>query len=89
MEYPVLSPMDCDLIGLPDPTADTDPALTDYAIWALLERLDRSGDWFSLTIHDWISGTANRPAYLESVLDDLAARRELHWIRPGLDGSLG
>ncbi len=86
-EYPVLSPMDCDLIGLPDPTADTDPALIDYAIWALLERLDRSGDWFSLTIHDWISGTANRLPFLKSALDAMAARAELQWIRPGLDTS--
>lgn len=85
VEYPVLSPMDCDLIGLPDPTADTDPALIDYAIWALVERLDRSADWFSLTIHDWISGTANRLPGLESVLDALAARTQLDWIRPGLD----
>ena len=88
MEYPVLSPMDCDLIGLPDPTADTDPALIDYAEWALLERLDRSGEWFSLTIHDWISATANRLPFLESVLDALAAQGELRWIRPGLDSHL-
>lgn len=75
-------------MGLPDPAGDTDPALVDYAIWALLQRLDRSGDWFSLTIHDWISGTANRLPYLESLLDAVQARRELQWTRPGLDSSL-
>jgi peptidoglycan/xylan/chitin deacetylase (PgdA/CDA1 family) len=85
MELPELSPLDCDLIGLPNPLLDSDPELLAYARWALTERFDRSDEWFSLTIHDWISGTANRHASLELLLDDLERRGGLHWVRPGLD----
>jgi peptidoglycan/xylan/chitin deacetylase (PgdA/CDA1 family) len=85
MELPELSPLDCDLIGLPDPVLDSDPELLAYARWALTERFDRSDEWFSLTIHDWISGTANRLASLGVLLDGLAARSALEWVRPGLD----
>jgi peptidoglycan/xylan/chitin deacetylase (PgdA/CDA1 family) len=85
MELPEMSPLDCDLIGLPDPVLDSDPELLAYARWALTERFDRSGEWFSLTIHDWISGTANRLANLGTLLDELHSRSPLEWVRPGLD----
>ena len=85
MELPELSPLDCDLIGLPNPLLDSDPELLAYARWALTERFDRSDEWFSLTIHDWISGTANRHASLEVLLDELQLRGGLQWVRPGLD----
>jgi peptidoglycan/xylan/chitin deacetylase (PgdA/CDA1 family) len=85
MELPELSPLDCDLIGLPNPDLDSDPELLAYARWALTERFDRSNKWFSLTIHDWISGTANRLANLGTLLDELQSRSALDWVRPGLD----
>jgi peptidoglycan/xylan/chitin deacetylase (PgdA/CDA1 family) len=84
-ELPELSPLDCDLIGLPDPFVDSDPELLAYARWALIERFDRSDKWFSLTIHDWLSGTANRLANLEALLDQLQSRAALEWVRPGFD----
>ena len=85
MELPELSPLDCDLIGLPNPLLDSDPELLAYARWALTERFDRSDEWFSLTIHDWISGTANRHASLALLLDELELRGGVQWVRPGLD----
>ena len=85
VELPELSPMDCDLLGLPDPTVDSDPDLLSYARWALINRFHRSGEWFCLTVHDWISGTGNRLANLEAILHDLGQRTELQWVRPGLE----
>jgi hypothetical protein len=82
IEYPLLSPMDCDLIGLPLPNDPTPPALLAYARWALLERARRTEQLCTFTFHDWIIGTANRLDLLEEVLAALAGSG--HWLLPGL-----
>jgi peptidoglycan/xylan/chitin deacetylase (PgdA/CDA1 family) len=73
LEIPLYSPMDCDLLGLPDPSEPTPQALLDFARFALRSCLP-SRPFAMLTFHDWIIAGGNR---LSLLADLLAALREL------------
>ncbi len=81
-EYPLSAPMDCDLIGLLEPSTPTPTELLDYAAWALSRRLQGPASLVTLTFHDWVSGTANRVGLLDHAL--AAARASgRSWLLPG------
>lgn len=78
LEIPLYSPLDCDLLGFPQPSVATPPQLLDYACFALLETIGRGGPVTMLTFHDWIIAEGDRLALLDRVLSSLEERS----IRP-------
>jgi len=70
LEIPLYSPLDCDLLGLPDPSEPTPQALLDFARFAFLASLAQ-GPVTMLTFHDWIIAGANRLSLLDDVLASL------------------
>lgn len=83
IEYPLYSPLDCDLVGLPKPNSNNDPHFINYATRVLIERYERSDDYFNLNLHDWIIGTGNRLAILDAVLAHIAADPAAGFWLPG------
>ena len=78
LEIPLYAPLDCDLIGFPDPRATTPPDLLEYAQFALRATTDRGGPITMLTFHDWIIAGGNRIGLLDRLLSSLGERS----IRP-------
>jgi hypothetical protein len=72
-EVPVHVPLDCDLIGLPRPDEDTPQQSLDYARAVIRDTVAASSGVTTITFHDWIVASGNRPALLR---DTLAAARE-------------
>ena len=72
-EVPVHVPLDCDLIGLPKPGDDTARESLDYAQAVIREAMAAPAGLTTVTFHDWIVATGNRPALLRATL---AAARE-------------
>jgi glycosyltransferase involved in cell wall biosynthesis/peptidoglycan/xylan/chitin deacetylase (PgdA/CDA1 family) len=72
LEIPVYCPMDCDLLGLPDPAQPSPQTLLDFARFALLAGLSR-GPLAMLSFHDWIITGGNRLSLLEGLLSALPA----------------
>jgi peptidoglycan/xylan/chitin deacetylase (PgdA/CDA1 family) len=75
LEIPLYSPMDCDLLGIPDPAASTPRGLHAYTKAALESSLAQSGRFSMLTFHDWIIAGANRLELLDAMLAFMAAAR--------------
>ncbi len=82
-EYPLSSPLDCDLLGLPKPEDRSGEAFTSYARRVLISAFDRSGDDFNLNCHDWIIGTGDRLRILDDVLTHISARPDARYFLPG------
>jgi peptidoglycan/xylan/chitin deacetylase (PgdA/CDA1 family) len=72
LEIPLYSPMDCDLLGLPDPAASTPIGLLEYAQFALERCLAQPQPLSMLTFHDWIITGGNRLQLLDSLLSFIA-----------------
>lgn len=72
-EVPVYLPLDCDLIGLPQPGEDTPQVTLDYARAVIREAALAPGDLGMITFHDWLVTGGNRLVLLR---DALAAARE-------------
>jgi peptidoglycan/xylan/chitin deacetylase (PgdA/CDA1 family) len=68
LEIPLYSPLDCDLVGLPEPSSCTPQRLLAYARFALEWYLSRPGPVTMVTFHDWIIAGANRLQLLDDVL---------------------
>lgn len=68
LEIPLYTPLDCDLIGFPEPKAPTPPGLLDYAHFALRATMARAAPVTMLTFHDWIIAAGNRIELLDRVL---------------------
>ena len=83
IEYPLTSPLDCDLLGYPRPGAPSGQAELDYAVRVLTGMFDRSGDHFTINLHDWIIGTGRRIEVLDRVLAHVAASPETRFHLPG------
>jgi hypothetical protein len=81
LEVPVYSPLDCDLIGLPQPNEQTDPRFIKYAIKTLLGGLNNDNPIYSLNFHDWIIGTENRIEILDEVLGSISKMPEVSFIQ--------
>ena len=72
-ELPLYSPLDCDLLGLPQPSADTPSHVLAYAARTLVDGATGRGPVYNLNFHDWIAGTGNRLAMLDDVLGRVRA----------------
>jgi hypothetical protein len=83
-EYPLYSPLDCDLLGFPEPDASSGNAGTDYAAVVLTRAFDRSGSYFNLNCHDWIIGTGDRLRVLEQALAHISRQAGVEYWTPGL-----
>ena len=68
IEVPLYAPLDCDLLGLPPPQADTPPELLGYARAVLQAAAVEPGALAMVTFHDWIVGGGNRLVLLDDVL---------------------
>jgi peptidoglycan/xylan/chitin deacetylase (PgdA/CDA1 family) len=74
VEVPVYSPLDCDLIGLPTPEADTSPQALAYASAVVKAAIAGPDPLTMITFHDWIVSGGNRPALLRDALASARAR---------------
>jgi peptidoglycan/xylan/chitin deacetylase (PgdA/CDA1 family) len=77
LEIPVYSPMDCDLIGLPEPASSTPERQLRYAKFALKMCVSSPRPLAMVTFHDWIIATGNRLQLLDAVLSFIK-ERNLH-----------
>jgi len=68
LEIPLYSPLDCDLLKFPAPSASSPEPLLDFARFALESCLTCARDLSLLTFHDWIIAGANRLDLLDEVL---------------------
>src|SRR5262249_50092456 len=68
LEIPLYTPLDCDLLGLPDPASPSSSRLLQFAEFALRTCLSRGAPLTLLTFHDWIISTGNRTALLDALL---------------------
>jgi peptidoglycan/xylan/chitin deacetylase (PgdA/CDA1 family) len=68
VEVPLYAPLDCDLLGLPVPQADTPPELLGYARTVLRAAAVAPGALAMVTFHDWIVAGGNRLVLLDDVL---------------------
>lgn len=87
VEYPLTSPLDCDLFGFPAVNSNSGPDFTTYATQVVGDCYKRSGAYFNINCHDWITGTMDRIEMLDKILADIAADRDARFYRPGLDGA--
>lgn len=87
IEYPLTSPLDCDLLGFPEPQTPSGHQFVAYATRTITDCYDKSGLDFNINCHDWITGTADRSQVLDSVLKHINASGEAIYYRPGLDGA--
>jgi peptidoglycan/xylan/chitin deacetylase (PgdA/CDA1 family) len=78
VEVPLTVPMDCDLLGLPDPQEPTPPELLAYAEFALERCIGAELAPTVLTFHDWIIVGTGRMPLLAGALRSM---RET-WQRP-------
>ena len=88
IEYPLTSPLDCDLLGYPRPDESSSAAELDYAVRVLTALFDRSADHFTVNLHDWIIGTDRRIEVLDRVLAHVTACPSAVFHLPGRDGSI-
>jgi len=86
VEYPLTSPLDCDLLGYPRPAERSPAALLDYAVRVLTAMFDRAAGHFTLSLHDWIIGTHRRIEVLDRVLAHLTAGGGAEFHLPGRPG---
>ena len=87
VEYPLSSPLDCDLVGLPHPDQVSSQSTLDYARLALESCLQSADDTVMLSCHDWIVGSANRLAILEQSLVYVAAHGGSYYLPGRAEGA--
>jgi peptidoglycan/xylan/chitin deacetylase (PgdA/CDA1 family) len=68
LEVPLYAPLDCDLLGLPRPQADTPPDLLGYARAVLRSVATAPGAMAMATFHHWIVSGGNRLVLLDDAL---------------------
>lgn len=71
LELPLYSPLDCDLIGFPDPRSPTEEGLLNFAQFALARRLSAATPLRMLIFHDWIVSTGNWLRLLDGALSQI------------------
>jgi peptidoglycan/xylan/chitin deacetylase (PgdA/CDA1 family) len=72
-EVPIHVPLDCDLVGLPQPSEDTPQETLDYARAVVRAGATAPGGLTTITFHDWLVTGGNRIVLLREAL---AAARE-------------
>ncbi|HVZ10876.1 MAG TPA: glycosyltransferase [Candidatus Paceibacterota bacterium] len=80
IEVPLSSPLDCDLLGLPDPSQMTSKKVSKYTVRCLVRGVNRPGSHYMLTFHDWIITSANRIEILSEVLKQLDRERNTSFV---------
>lgn len=83
VEHPLVSPLDCDLVGFPRPTQPSGQALTNFARQTMISDFDRADAYFNLNVHDWIIGTSDRLQILDDVLAHIRQDASVQFILPG------
>jgi peptidoglycan/xylan/chitin deacetylase (PgdA/CDA1 family) len=63
-DIPLTSSMDGELLGLLSPRQQSPPDVLDHCQRAWLSQARRHRSCFTLNVHDWLTGTANRPELL-------------------------
>jgi peptidoglycan/xylan/chitin deacetylase (PgdA/CDA1 family) len=83
VEYPLTSPLDCDLLGYPTPDTASSEILLDYMVRVLTSIFDRPAVHFTLNLHDWIIGSGRRIEVLDRVLAHVRASPDAEFHLPG------
>ena len=82
IDFPLYSPLDCDLFGYPFPFEESDEITMNYAFKCLVKNFQISKNFFNLNFHDWIIGTANRYELLDKILNYLSNQESIIIILP-------
>jgi Predicted xylanase/chitin deacetylase len=82
LDFPLYSPLDCDLFGYPLPLEESTNTTIDYAYKCLVKNFQTSKCFFNLNFHDWIIGTANRYKLLDEILNYLSKQESVEFILP-------
>ncbi len=77
LDFPVCSPLDCDLLGLPIPSQNSNKITIDYAYNCLINNFKDSKYFFNLNFHDWIIGTSNRIELFDRILNYLSHQKSV------------
>jgi hypothetical protein len=80
LEFPVCTSLDCDLLGLPNPETRTSTEWIRYATACLVGGINRRGNLYMLSFHDWIIGSSNRLQLLDNVLSYFVSRKSAKFI---------
>ena len=67
-EVPIHVPLDCDLVGLPQPSEDTPQETLDYARAVVRAGATAPGGLTTITFHDWLVTGGNRIVLLREAL---------------------
>jgi len=82
LDFPIYSPLDCDLFGLPFPSEESNEITMNYAFKCLVKNYQMSKNFFNLNFHDWIIGTDNRYELLDKILNYLSNQESVEFILP-------
>ena len=82
LDFPLYSPLDCDLFGCPFPSEESNEITMNYAFKCLVKNFQMSKHFFNLNFHDWIIGTANRYKLLDKILNYLSHQESVKIILP-------
>lgn len=84
-EFPLTSPLDCDLVGLPSPARNSGSATIAYATDVIATCYQNSGCYFNVNCHDWIIGSADRTSILSTTLSRVTSDPSAQYFLPGLE----
>ena len=82
LDFPLCSPLDCDLFGYPFPSEESNEITMNYAFKCLVKNFQMSKHFFNLNFHDWIIGSANRYKLLDNILNYLSHQESVKIILP-------
>ena len=88
IEYPLTSPLDCDMLGMPSPAIASDPRDTEYILQTLLRLKLRHPIYYNLNFHDWIIGSNNRLIILDNLLAAWEKHGKIEYHLPSINGEL-
>jgi peptidoglycan/xylan/chitin deacetylase (PgdA/CDA1 family) len=82
LDFPLYSPLDCDLFEYPFPSEESNEIIMNYTFKCLVKNFQMSKHFFNLNFHDWIIGTANRYKLLDKILNYLSHQESVKIILP-------
>jgi peptidoglycan/xylan/chitin deacetylase (PgdA/CDA1 family) len=81
LEIPLLSTMDCFLLGTPSPHENSTVSDCDQAQSLLTRELSqKSNGYLNLNFHDWIIGSANRLDVLDKTIGNLTRLKDIDFL---------
>ncbi|NTV22230.1 MAG: glycosyltransferase [Candidatus Yonathbacteria bacterium] len=81
-EIPAHAPFDTELVGLPNIHEDTPPSIINHAVHTLVDNVLDAEDIYTVSFHDWVIGTGNRPRILEEFLSVVARHSNISFVIP-------